>query len=291
MTPRPATWNAFRPTPKKLNYRSTPQENDSSPNGDWQGLVGEMPSIRATLLGETVARLHAGLIDHKNPDFQPEDFSLHYQRSLYSAWQSQVRATFQKLKKLEEPLPGLEELLDHRKELLGSLRKIYDHKIYTKKVRIHGDLHLEKVLFTGRSFVFFDFEGDRIRSYSELRLKKSPVRDLASLICSLYYTATAPLCTETGMVSFHDSNWLPWAEAWFDRMAGAFLSGYLPQARRAGLVPENTDDFHLLLRVFLLERHLYELGFEIERGRGWEPVPLRGLWRMMEGNQDASYFI
>ncbi len=249
---------------------------------DWKGLLGDMPLERAILLGETVARFHVGLLDDSNPDFRPEDFSLHYQRSLYSALQSQVRVTFQRLRKHTDQLAGAETLLAQRKEMQERLRRIYSHKMQALKIRIHGDLHLENVLFTGKDFVFFDFEGERFRSYSELRLKKSPVRDLASLICSLYYVSLAALRTQIDPEPIHEHDLLPYAEAWYDSMQSAFLKGYLPEARKAGLVPPSDEDWNILLDTFLLERHLYELGFEFKHDRGLAQIPLQGLLRKME---------
>ncbi len=267
--------------PEQIELPEPPRQGDTPHNGDWEGLIGGMPPVRAALLGETVARFHSGMLNREKPDFEPEDFSLHYQRSLYSAWQSQARATFQQLRRRKTPLPSQDLLQEKRRELNARLRRIYDHKIDAPKVRIHGDLHLEKVLFTGREFCLFDFEGDRIKSFSELRLRKSPARDLSSLISSLYYAAVAPLCNETGIEAFQESEWLPWAEAWYDHMSGAFLNGYLPIARAAGLIPVATDDWHVLLDTFLLERHLYELDYEMRRGRNWEVIPLRALLRML----------
>ena len=252
----------------------------------WEELIGDMALHRAQLLGETVAALHTGLIDEATPDFRPEPFSLHYQRSLYSAWQSQLRSTFQRLSKNREKLPGSELILEQRKVIQSRLRRIYDHKMDALKVRIHGDLQLEKVLFTGKEFILFDFEGDRTRSFSELRLKKPPMSDLSSLISSLYYAALAALDVEEGYGKLGESPWLPWMEAWFDGMKTAFLNGYLPEARKAGLIPPSKEDWDILQDTFLLERRLYELDFELSRGRGWEEIPLCGLLRMMEGQEE-----
>ncbi len=268
--------------PEERAIPALPAEEEVALSEDWAQFVGEMPLHRAQLLGETVARFHTGLIDRDNPDFRPEPFSLHYQRSLYSAWQSQVRTTFQRLKKFKASLAGFEALQEKRQQLLERLKKIYGHKMDALKVRIHGDLQLEKVIFTGKEFFLFDFEGDRTRSFSELRLRKSPLRDLASLISSLHYASMVGLQTETETGKLHESDWLPWAEAWFDAMKTAFLNGYLPEARKAGLIPPSAEDRDILLDTFLLERQLYELGFEATRARGYEEIPMLGLLRMLD---------
>ena len=270
--------------PPMIKHRPQPEQ---AMDPDWRELVGNMPLERAELLGRTLAGLHMGMVNKDHREFEPEEFSLHYQRSLYSSFQSLVRSTFQPLRK-QKDLPGANTLLELRKPLLERLKRIYAHKIEAIKVRIHGDLHLEKVLFTGKDFCVFDFEGERIRSYSELRLKKSPVRDLASLLCSMYYVALAALRTQVDPDQLQDSELLPWAEAWYDNMVAAFLTGYLPKAREAELVPPVQEDWEILMEAFLAERHLYELGFEIQKNRDLAQIPLRGLLRLLEEQQEPA---
>ncbi len=262
--------------PEDLPQAGTPLSKE------WEGFIGDMALHRARLLGQTVAHLHTGLIGDDDSSFRPEPFSLHFQRSLYSAWQSQVRLAFQRLSKYQGELPGRELLLEQRSAILERLRRIYSHKMDALKVRIHGDLQLEKVLFTGKDFLLYDFEGDRTRSFSELRLKKPPMSDLSSLISSLHYAALAALEVEVEPGRLGESSWLPSMQAWFEGMTTAFLNGYLPAAREAGLVPPAREDWDILLDSFLLERQLYELSFELERRRGWEEIPLLGLLRMLK---------
>jgi maltose alpha-D-glucosyltransferase / alpha-amylase len=270
--------------PPMLKQRPQPEQ---PMDPDWRELVGNMPLERAELLGQTLANLHLGMMSRDERDFKPEEFSLHYQRSLYSSFQSLVRSTFQPLRK-QKDLPGASTLLELRKPLLDRLKRIYAHKIEARKVRIHGDLHLEKVLFTGRDFCVFDFEGERIRSYSELRLKKSPVRDLASLLCSVYYVTLAALRTQVEPDQMQESELLAWAEVWYDSMVAAFLTGYLPKAREAELVPPEQADWEILMEIFLAERHLYELGFELQKDRDMAQIPLRGLLRLLEDSKELA---
>ncbi|NRA48667.1 MAG: hypothetical protein HRU12_06005, partial [Phaeodactylibacter sp.] len=243
-------------------------------------LIGDMALGRAKLLGQTVAEFHKGLIDNQLNDFQPEAFSLHYQRSLFSAWNSQMRSTFQLMEKSDRmPAEHKAALKEHRQRLTDELKKIYSHKLDAVKIRIHGDLQLEKVLFTGKTFVLFNFEGDRTRSFSELRLRKSPVRDLVSILSSLYYAGLSALMTQINPEPPFESDLLGYAEAWYDALEKAFLEGYLPVAREAGLLPDSDEEWALLMHTFQLERHLYELAYELKQSRGWEAIPYGALLR------------
>src|SRR5690606_1093807 len=119
---------------------------------------------RASLLGTRTAEMHIALSSGKDlPDFKPEYFSLHYQRSLFSSFQTLVRSTFQNqsrnLKKLPDDIRSeAEHVLGLKDDILVQLKKIYSRKINAAKIRIHGDYHLGQVLFTGKDFVILDFE-------------------------------------------------------------------------------------------------------------------------------------
>ena len=144
------------------------------------------------------------------------------------------------------------------------------------------------MLFTGREFILFNFEGDRLRSFSELRLRKSPISDLVSLGSSLYYAALAALHTHIKPEVLTDSPLLPWAEAWYETLERAFIEGYRPIASANNLLPAETEDLRLMKETFFLERQLYELDFELRQQREWELVPFRGLLRLLEKVKPAT---
>jgi len=248
---------------------------------DWQELISPMPLERAFILGDSIARLHKNLSELSGEGFVPEEFSLHYQRSLYASFQPLVRSVFSQLKKLPG-IPAKERLLEGRKELLTQLKRIHAHKMDALKVRTHGDLHLLKVLFTGREFCVYDFEGERVRSYSELRLRRSPMRDIASLLCSLRYAALAAVQALTGRPTLEGEALLPWAEAWYNCMASEMIAGYLPEVEGTLLLPQNHEDREVLLDTLLIERSLQELQFELGRKRNMEAIPLQMLLQFLK---------
>jgi maltose alpha-D-glucosyltransferase / alpha-amylase len=133
------------------------------------------------LLAQRTAEMHLSLASRPDePDFEPEPFSLHYQRSLFSSLQSLTRSSYQALEQNMKNIPEsmteeAREIMGMKNDILRRMKKIYSRKFESVKIRNHGDYHLGQVLFTGKDFYIIDFEGEPARSFSERRLKRSPV--------------------------------------------------------------------------------------------------------------------
>ncbi|PRY09730.1 maltose alpha-D-glucosyltransferase/alpha-amylase [Pontibacter ummariensis] len=242
---------------------------------------------RVELLGLRTAEMHLALgsiTDDK--DFNPEEFSLHYQRSLYSSLTSLVRSNFDSLQKHLPNLPDsvrgeAEEVLHIREEVLERLKMIFSRKIDTLKIRTHGDYHLGQVLFTGKDFYIIDFEGEPARSFSERRLKRSALRDVAGMIRSFHYAAYSALFQQEGLRR-EDVDYLEaWAEQWYQYASGFFMHNYLGKTQGTGIVPAQEEDFEILIHTFLLEKAIYELGYELNNRPDWVLIPIRGIKYIM----------
>jgi len=243
---------------------------------------------RVELLGLRTAEMHRALVSvTDNPDFTPEAFSLHYQRSLFSSLTSLVRSNFDSLKKHLPNLPEqvraeAEEVLQMREEILTRLKRIFSHKIDTQKIRNHGDYHLGQVLFTGKDFFIIDFEGEPARSFSERRLKRSALRDVAGMIRSFHYAAYNALFQQDSLRK-EDVDYLEgWAEQWYHYASGFFMNSYMAKTKGTGLVPAAEEDFEILMQTYLLEKAIYELGYELNNRPDWVLIPIRGIKYIMK---------
>ncbi|MVN21694.1 maltose alpha-D-glucosyltransferase [Mucilaginibacter arboris] len=251
------------------------------------GTVAELVRI----LGERTGELHLALSsEHEDPAFKPEDYSLHYQRSLFSSLQSLVRVAFQSLSKNIKKLPDnvrkeAEEVLAMKDEILIILKKIYSRKIDVTKIRIHGDYHLGQVLFTGKDFLILDFEGEPARSYSERRLKYSPLRDVAGMIRSFHYAAYGSLFLDNQIRGEDISKLIPYVEQWYHYMSGFFIKSYLKTVEGSGFVPKQSGDLEILMQTFLLQKAVYELNYELNNRPNWVTVPLRGIKSIVMKNR------
>jgi maltose alpha-D-glucosyltransferase / alpha-amylase len=238
---------------------------------------------KVRLLGLRTAEMHlkfASVTEHAA--FRPEPYSLHYQRSLFSSFNTSIRESFDSLEKhkqsiSEKLLPMAEKLLSLRASILDSMKKVYSHKMELLKIRIHGDYHLGQVLFTGKDLMILDFEGEPAKRYSERRLKFSALRDVAGMIRSFNYAGYGSLFLE-GQARQADIAILePYAELWSHYMSGFFMAAYLEKVKGTLLVPDNKEDLKTMMDVFLLSKVFYELNYELNNRPDWLIIPIKGI--------------
>jgi maltose alpha-D-glucosyltransferase / alpha-amylase len=253
-----------------------------------QEIIGGDYLEMVSLLGRRTAELHLSLSsDHDDPDFSPEPLSVIYQRSLYQSMQSLTKRVFEQLKKNLKNLPDdarevANKVLGFEKEIMERFKDLLRKKLPAVKTRIHGDYHLGQVLYTGNDFIIIDFEGEPARSLSERRLKRSPVVDIAGMVRSFHYAAYTFLFRHFLFRSDDISSLEPWADLWYACAGGVFIKSYLDTAKGASFIPDGTDDIGMFLKIFLLEKAVYEVGYELNNRPDWVIISLKGILQLME---------
>jgi len=254
-------------------------------------LIGGFYLEMAGLLGRRTAELHLALATGgTDPAWRPEEYSTLYQRAVYQSMRNQARRSLQLLAQRRQELSpeeqeAAERILAAEKEILSRLRLIVGRRIGAMKIRIHGNFTLGKVLFTGKDFMIIDFEGEPDRTFGERRIKRSPLRDVASMIRS-FHNATLTALVRHGNGHPGDLALLePWAEACYYHVSCRYLSGYRERMGASPLVPADRGDLETLLRSFLLDKALYELGYTLVHRPGRVALPLRGVETVLEGYQ------
>jgi len=251
-------------------------------------LFGGPLAEQIRLLGVRTAEMHLALGSHNDIEaFEPERYSLHYQRSLYSGLKTLVRNTFQNqgmnLSKLKpEVREEAQHVLGMQTQILDVLKNIYAQKIDVVKIRIHGDYHLGQVLFTGRDFIITDFEGEPARSYSERRLRRSPLRDVAGMIRSFHYAAYASLFLDNQIRPEDYTKLMPLMEAWYQHVKDIFLRAYIQGVKDTAYIPATRAELDILMTTFLLEKAIYELSYELNNRPDWVIIPLNGIKALMK---------
>lgn len=244
-------------------------------------LVGNNFYEMMMLLGERVGEMHLALNSiTDDPSFAPENFSGFHQRSIFQSLRSLIRNTFRELRKKIHSLP--EEikneafhLFDKEENLMNYAGKILDQKISAKKIRIHGNLELKQVLFTGKDYSIINFEGQKSVYISERKLKKSALRDVASLVWSLYSAAFSALY-EYKLSEPEVLHLEPFVERWWMFMSGTLLQKYNETVKYSDVLPSDYEHTELLLRIFILEKLFIELREEMNNEGDLE-IPLKGI--------------
>ena len=245
----------------------------------------------AQQLGECTAELHVCLSKIPGNDCQPEAFTLLYQRSLYQSQRNLIGQVLGGLKKsqkkLSRELQGkARKILEKQPAFFRRLAGLTKNKIHAKRIRCHGDFHLGQVLFTGKDFVVIDFEGEPAKSITERRIKRSPLRDVAGMLRSFHYAVHASLIheqTKGAVRPQHGRRLLTWARYWNYWVSVNFLKGYIGGMKGNSLLPKTKPEIDFLLQVFLLEKTVYELGYEMNHRPDWIRIPIQGLFEMVEG--------
>jgi maltose alpha-D-glucosyltransferase/alpha-amylase len=191
----------------------------------------------------------------------------------------------ERLRELKDALPGLDErrkaiameVLARRDELLQPFDAFDALTHGGSRIRCHGDFHLGQVLVTEGDVVIIDFEGEPARPLAARRATASPLRDVAGMLRSFSYAALTGLGVATQTRPEDASRLAPWIELWETWVGAAFTRGYLAAARGAGILPDDARSFDAVLRAFVLDKALYELGYELNNRPEWVHIPLLGL--------------
>jgi maltose alpha-D-glucosyltransferase/alpha-amylase len=245
-----------------------------------QEFIGRGFYERVVRLGQRTAEMHLALAsDAADPAFTPETFTANYQRAMYSSLRKLVR---DRLNLLENSMHKLDadtqvlgkKILSMEKTILECFKEVYEVRIEAIKTRIHGDFHLGQVLFTGKDFFMIDFEGEPGFSFSERRLKKNPFKDVAGMMRSFHYAAFGKILINENYRD-RDLEFLEaWADQWQHYVSRYYLGAYM---ERMGLGNKLTYEYDMLVRTFLIEKAVYELGYELNGRPEWTKIPLRGI--------------
>ena len=242
----------------------------------------------ASLLGKRTAELHQALTsDHRDPDFAPEPLTALDRQALYHGARSLTRKVFHDARSLPDRSPRLEQVLVRENEIIDRMRKLSMLSMEAERIRCHGDYHLGQVLWTGKDFVIIDFEGEPSRSLGRRRLKRPAVVDLAGMVRSFHYagrTAAQRLTRDLGtsMASVDRTTIDTWLTFWHRWISGTFLDAYLEVAGQAEYLPHDLGQLTQLFDFFLLEKAIYELGYETNSRPDWVDIPARGILDILD---------
>jgi maltokinase len=230
---------------------------------DPEGFLG-----RVRALGEVTGDMHTVLgSDASNPAFAPEEPSAESLGLLTATVDEEIERIFFELPDDESVAP----ITGRGEEVREQLRLLTHVGTAGKVIRTHGDYHLGQTMLSARGWVVLDFEGEPARTLPQRRRKRSPLRDVAGMMRSFAYAASASTILR-GVTPPAD---------WEARAREEFLEAYLDTADPS-LLPAGRHGVEQLLSVFELEKAVYELRYELNNRPDWMRIPVAGILRLLE---------
>ncbi len=226
-------------------------------------------------LGKRLLQLHRVLAAQHTPTMEPEPYSAFYVRSLYQIIRNQTYRVVLGLQKLRRSsaAKGSPFLLRSfpEKRIMERFSRLQQMTITGQRIRIHGDFRLANVLHLGKDFMLVNFDGDAHLPVRERLVKRSPLRDVASMLFSIGLISEKALRSHLERAPA-DKNLLPWLILWRHTVFGDFLSGYKEESADADFLPHSEKEFLQFLEICLFN-HI-ELTLERSLEENPEDVPL-----------------
>jgi maltokinase len=234
--------------------------------------IGDRSEIfheRLRRLGEVTGEMHSVLAsDSNDPAFAPETPSVEALGLLTATIDEEIAHVFVAIPEDDE---RLEPIAGRGEEVREHLRMLAHSGTAGMTIRTHGDYHLGQTLWAEDDWVIIDFEGEPARSLTDRRRKRSPLRDVAGMLRSFAYAATAA-------ERLRDT---PVPERWEEQAREQFLEGYFSTVDPT-LLPSGQAAIDRLLAVYELEKAVYELRYELDNRPDWVGIPVAGIQRLIE---------
>jgi len=227
-------------------------------------------------LGAATAHMHTALAsDAGDPAFSPEEPSNESISLLTATIDEDIERMFLRLDPDDERLAPILGRGEDVRERLAARAHVGSGG---KHIRIHGDYHLGQTLFSNRldsaahgGWVILDFEGEPARPLPERRQKRSPLRDVASMLRSFAYVSSA--------VERQRGARAP--EGFEQQARQRFLDCYFAEIDPT-LLPSGESAVQNMLAIFELEKAIYELRYELDNRPDWVSIPVAGIVRLLE---------
>jgi maltose alpha-D-glucosyltransferase/alpha-amylase len=237
----------------------------------------------AGTLGRRTGELHLALArETSDPAFAAEPFTAADRERLADAMRTRASGAMDLLARTMERLPDrVRPTADRMLQQAGALQTHFQAlrglAFDAARIRIHGDYHLEQVLWAENDFFILDFEGEPWRPIEERRAKRSPLEDVAGMLRSFNSAAFAALLAYTATRPELRDRLDPWAQAWAHYTSAVFLRTYLSTVAGSPIMPSDRQALEGLLEAFVLDTAVSELCYELNTrpDRAW--IPLRGI--------------
>ncbi|NNL16704.1 MAG: trehalose synthase [Flavobacteriaceae bacterium] len=247
---------------------------------DWVGLN---IFTKIQKLAQRTAEMHIALgSEFEDTAFTPTRFNGDYtvwlkNRLLYQ-FQNRLNTVENNLHKLD----GLAlELANEFLEKKNIIRKRFVNFDWTRlkgeRLRVHGDYHLGQVLVKGDDFYILDFEGEPESTIRDRKVKQPPLKDVAGIFRSFHYAIYATIFNNIEDYKHSQEELFQASEILYQYFIGVFLGTYIDEIQDANINIGYHQERIFLLKYSLLEKAIYELGYELNSRPRWAVIPLKGI--------------
>ena len=243
---------------------------------------------RLRQIGRRTAEMHLAFGSSPDePGFEPEPINDEDVARWTDTGLARARNVFELLRQLLRDLPEAtrplaQRLLDHHDGVIRHLESGWNAHFDGLKIRHHGDFHLGQVLISKDDVYILDFEGEPRRSLEERRAKAPPARDVAGLLRSIDYAVSAAIDRAPDLNPEERTSLTQRLRLWAERMDAAYWECYRETLGEKRLWPTDEAQTKALLDLFLLEKALYEIEYELTNRPAWAHIPLEATLRILE---------
>ena len=265
---------------KRLKINEVPHEII-----DWAGLSIFM---RIHTLATRTAEMHIALgSDIHDTAFTPTtyngDYTVWLKNRLTYQFQNRLNILENNLHKLDGlALELANKFLDNKKEIRKLFLDFDWTKMKSERIRIHGDYHLGQVLVSGDDFWLLDFEGEPESTIRDRKVKQPPLKDVAGMFRSFHYCIYATIFNNKDKYPYSQEELFAAGEILFKYFVGVFLRTYTDVAQAGNLNIGYKNEIDFFLKYCILEKAVYELGYELNSRPRWAVIPLTGIASIME---------
>lgn len=259
---------------------------DQLPNKiiDWVGL-NLLEKIK--LLAHRTAEMHCTLgSEFTETSFTPShyngDYSVWLKNRLTYQFENRLKLTENNLHKLKGyPLELAKEFLENKNAIRKRIVSFDWTKLKGERIRIHGDYHLGQILVQNDDFCILDFEGEPESTIRDRKVKQPPLKDIAGLFRSFHYAIYSTIFNNQEAYLKDKEVLFEYGELLYKYFISVFLETYRDVTQKANLSIGYTNERVYLLKYCLLEKAIYELGYELNSRPDWTIIPLKGIANIM----------
>jgi maltokinase len=247
---------------------------------DWVGLN---LFLKIQTIAKRTAEMHIALgSEFEDTAFTPAHFNGDYEvwlknRLLYQ-FQNRLNTIENNLHKLNGlALQLAQEFLDKKNSIRKRFVAFNWTKLKGERIRVHGDYHLGQILVKDDDFYILDFEGEPESTIRDRKVKQPPLKDVAGLFRSFHYAIYATIFKNKDKYVQPLEELFKAGELLYKYLTGVFLGFYIVEIQEANLNIGYNQERTFLLKYALLEKAVYELGYELNSRPNWAIIPLKGI--------------